>query len=442
VSVPVLTAVTDAVWEAQLVAALDREDHGVAVVRRCVDLPDLLAVAAAGTARAAIISADLRRLDQEALVRLEAAGVAVVALVAPGDEPSERRMRQLGLGQVLPGDAAPEQIVRAVLAAVAAGPPSGAGASYADPRAGWPDMPADVAGDLAELRDGGLSEPGSGRLIAVWGPTGAPGRTTIAVTLAGELAQLGVPTLLADADTYGGVVAQALGIVDESPGLAGAARLANAGSLDVPALAALARGVGPNLRVLTGISRADRWPELRPHALEVVWSMVRRLAAVTVVDCGFALEQDEEITYDTLAPRRNGATVATIEAADTVVAVAAADPVGLARFVRSLTTLRALLAGADPLVVVNRVRPGIVGSRPEAEIGMALERFAGVTEALFVPLDLIGCDAAIFQGRTLPEVAPSSPVRQPMQRLAARVAGIAAPSVARRGWGQFRSAAR
>jgi hypothetical protein len=76
-----------------LVAALERRPVGVTVVRRCVDLADLLAAAASGTARAALLSADLRRLDREALARLAAAGVAVVGLYPPGDETSERRLR-------------------------------------------------------------------------------------------------------------------------------------------------------------------------------------------------------------------------------------------------------------------------------------------------------------------------------------------------------------
>ena len=46
-TVPVLTAVTDAVWEADLVSAFERQDFGVIVVRRCVDLADLLAAATA-----------------------------------------------------------------------------------------------------------------------------------------------------------------------------------------------------------------------------------------------------------------------------------------------------------------------------------------------------------------------------------------------------------
>ena len=65
--VPVLTAVSDARWEADLVSALGGSEHGVTVVRRCVDLADLLAAAASGLARAVVLSADLRRLDRDAV---------------------------------------------------------------------------------------------------------------------------------------------------------------------------------------------------------------------------------------------------------------------------------------------------------------------------------------------------------------------------------------
>ena len=119
------------------------------------------------------------------------------------------------------------------------------------------------------------------------------------------------------------------------------------GSLDLAALAQAAREVAPNLRVLTGIVRADRWPELRPAALAEVWARARFLAALTVVDCGFALEQDEELSYDTLAPRRNGATLATLEAADLVLAVGRADPVGVQRLLRTLPEVREAAPKAD-----------------------------------------------------------------------------------------------
>ncbi|MGB8652695.1 MAG: hypothetical protein WCD35_18760, partial [Mycobacteriales bacterium] len=144
-TVPVLTAVSDTAWEARLVAALDRGDLGVAVVRRCVDLADLLATAATGQARAALLSADLRRLDRDALTRLAVAGVAVVGLVPPGDEQAERRLRQLGVTCVLPSDAAADALSAAVLEAVVALTPSPADLSgLSEPRAALADPVAAV----------------------------------------------------------------------------------------------------------------------------------------------------------------------------------------------------------------------------------------------------------------------------------------------------------
>ena len=418
--VPVLTAVSDAVWEAELVVALERGDLGVAVVRRCVDLADLLATAATGRARAALLSADLRRLDRDALGRLALAGVAVVGLVAPGDEQAERRLRQLGVDHVLPSDSPPEELSQAVLLAVSSAvvPTPGQRAGLGDPR------------EALTTADGSEPEPaplaaGGGRVVAVWGPTGAPGRTTVAVTLASELAALGSPTLLVDADVYGGVVAQVLGLLDEAPGLAAAARLANNGSLDLPALADLARSVTPTLRVLSGIARADRWPELRPGAIEVVLELARSLAATTVVDCGFSLEQDEELAYDTAAPRRNGATLTVLEAADTVYAVGSCDPISLQRLVRGLGELREAVPGVQPVVLVNRLRASGVPGDAEKEVRAALSRYAGVDDVRFVPLDVAGVDSALATGRTLGEAAPASPTRLALASLAAGLLGVA-----------------
>jgi len=413
-TVPVLTAVTDPRWEADIVASLARDD-GVRVVRRCVDLADLLAAAAAGLARAVLLSADLRRLDRDALTRLAVAGVAVVGLVVPGDEQAERRLRQLGVEHVLPADAPAEEVSAALVAAVGAA--DLVGHDYGDPRAVLPalvDGPPEPEAPLT----------GSGRVIAVWGPTGAPGRTSVALGIATELAALGHSTLLIDADVYGGVIAQLLGLLDEAPGIAAACRLANNGSLDLPALAELAPTVRPSLRVLTGIARAERWPELRPSALEVVLGLARSLASYVVIDCGFGLERDEELSYDTVAPRRNGATLAALDAADTVVAVASADPVGLQRYVRALAELTETLPGCTPVTVVNRVRPAVVGGGDaEAEISAALSRYAGVTDVRFVPMDVDAYDAAIAVGRTLVEVAGTSPARLALQAVAAGLSG-------------------
>jgi Flp pilus assembly CpaE family ATPase len=428
VSVGLLTAIGNPTREADLVAALGREAHGVHVVRRCVDVADLVATATAGVARAAVLSADLRRLDGETLTRLAVSGVAVVGLVPSADDSAEHRLRRLGVAHVLPLDAPADVIAREVLSAVTTGAVAPAHAMAA-PGALVPPAPrsagdADVDASRADA---------SGVVVAVWGPTGAPGRTSVAIGLAAELAALGTETLLVDADVYGGSVGQLLGLLDESPGLAGACRLANNGSLDHGALAELAVQVRPGLRVLTGISRAERWPELRPSALDVVFGLARSLAAVTVVDCGFCLERDEELSFDTAAPRRNGATLTVLEGADTVLAVASGDPIGLHRYVRGLAELAEAVPTVSPVTVVNRVRAAAVGGgNAQTEIRTALERFAGVRDAWFVPLDIASYDSAVASGRMLTEAAKNSPARTVLQSLAASLVGAPTPRRRRR----------
>jgi MinD-like ATPase involved in chromosome partitioning or flagellar assembly len=414
----VFTAVTGAAWESELVGALDREDHGVTVVRRCVDVGDLLAAATTGTGQAVLLSAELRRLDGAAVARLTAAGVAVVGLVEPGDTRAGERLRQWGVGRVLSADADAETIARALREAVTGAPP--AGHEIGDPRAALP-----VLGLPPEEQDRPV---GRGRVVAVWGPTGAPGRTTVAVGLADEAARLAVPTLLVDADVHGGVVAQVLGLLDESPGLLAAARQASAGTLDLAALARLAWAVGPHLRVLTGLARAGRWPELRPQGIEVVLEEARRLAALTVVDCAFSVEEDEELSFDTAAPRRNGATLAVLAAADEVLCVSGADPVALQRTVRALAELRDVLPDVEPVVVVNQVRRGPVPGDPQREIAGALDRFTGHQVRAFLPADRRATDAALAAGRTLAEVAAGSPLRTGLRALAGELAGVPAPT--------------
>ena len=414
----VFTAVTGAAWESGLVGALDRADHGVTVVRRCVDVSELLAVAATGTGQAALLSAELRRLDVDAVTRLEAAGVAVVGLVESGDERAADRLRQLGVRRVLPADAAPEEIAQALREAVAGAPAPGR--DVADPGAAFPALGAPV--------DPEEQPAGPGRVVAVWGPTGAPGRTTVAVGIADEAARLGVSALLVDADVYGGVIAQVLGLLDESPGLAGAARLAGTGALDGAALIRLAWSVRPHLRVLTGLARADRWPELRPRAVAAVLEEARHLAGLTVVDCSFSLEDDEELSFDTAAPRRNGATLAVLEAADTVLCVSGADPVALQRSIRALGELREVLPEVEPVLVINQVRRGPVPGDPRREIADALERFTGREVRFFLPADRRATDAALAAGRTLAEVAAASPLRTALRALAADVAEVAEPA--------------
>ncbi|MCW2644106.1 MAG: ATPase involved in chromosome partitioning [Pseudonocardiales bacterium] len=424
---PVLTAADGAAWEADLVTALDRGDHGVTVVRRCVDIVDLLAVAAAGQGRAALVAAGLRRLDADAVDRLIAAQVVPVGVVRRGDTAAEDRLRAAGIGHLVPDDADPSVVASVITDAVRT---AAAGARtprmFGDPATSMaipPGAGAPVSADLPARR---------GSVVAVWGPTGAPGRTLVAATLADEIARLGTNTLLVDADVYGGSVAVLLGLLDESPGLAAACRQAGATRLEAAALAALCWQLAPTLRVLTGIPIAQRWPEVRATAIEPVLGAARNLAAFTVVDCGFGLETDEELSFDSLAPRRNGATLAVLDQADVILAVGAADPIGLHRLVRGLAELRDAEVSAPIWVVLNKVRRGVVAGDPASELTAALERFAGRTPAALLPLDQEAVDAALAAGRLLGESRPSSPLRQAVAELAAALVGVPAQPSRRR----------
>jgi Flp pilus assembly CpaE family ATPase len=417
VSRRVVTAV-DGAWEAQLVTALGAT-AGYTVTRRCPDLADLLAAAASGLADVALLSAGLRALDRPALHQLHVHGVAVAGMVAPGDEVSERRLRQLGVEVVVRADLESHELEDALdglgppaPAASPAGAPEGCG-----DRSTEPQPPAAATEEL-------------GRVVAVWGPTGAPGRTTTAVGIAAELAGT-TPTLLVDLDTWGSSIAQTLGLLDEAPGVAAAARAADQGVLDLPALARVAPQVVPGLRVLTGIPRAHRWTELRAPSVTQLLTLGRRLASVVVVDCGFAIEDDEELSYDTLAPRRNATTLCALEAADDLLVVGAADPVGLQRLVRAVQDLDGV-PSPRPRVVVNKVRASAVGSRPERRIAEALARFVGLEDLTFLPWDQASLDAAMFAGTTLREAAPQSPLRRALAELATSCSPHAASAPRRR----------
>jgi MinD-like ATPase involved in chromosome partitioning or flagellar assembly len=434
----VLTAVSHR-WEADLVTSLEAS-AGMTVVRRCADVADLLAAASAGLADVAIVSADLRALDRDALHHLARHGVRTAGAVAPGDEPGERRLRQLGLDVVVRSDAETHELEEALAGlddtpgteAAASDLRDGLGAlDVLDPDGRGGSPRADGSGTGGEPAEPGAWHPVEEcRVIAVWGPTGAPGRTTVALGLAAELAHRGARTLLVDADTYGSSVAQSLALLDEAPGMAAAARAADQGSLDLPGLARVAPEVAPRLRVLTGIPRPDRWPELRAAAVENVLTVARQLAELVVVDCGFSIEDDEELSYDTLAPRRNAATLTALEQADELLVVGSADPIGLQRLVRAVQDV-GNLPTPTPRVVVNKLRASSVGNRPERRVTEALGRFAGMEDLHFLPWDQASLDGAMFAGCSLVEFAPQSELRRAVAALASRYAAV--PEPARRG---------
>jgi len=413
----VLLAAADEPWETVVVRALQQPASGMTLVRRCIDVADAVATAASGRADAVLLSARLSGLDVDVLQRLVDAGAEPVVVTDPDDEPTASRVARMGTASVLCWRDIGE-LPRLV-------------AQRASARHNGGAAPAAVVEQGDETFSTVADDGPLGRLVAVWGPTGAPGRSTVSVGLAAACAQRGLPTLLVDADVYGGAVSSMLAMLDEVSGLLAAARQANTGSLDLPALHNHVREIGPCLRVLTGLPRADRWPQLRPGALTQVLHVARQMAPLVVVDCGFSLEQDEELSFDTAAPRRNGATVTTLERADMVVAVGSADPLGLTRLARGLLDLRETVPGVDVAIVVNRTRSSLGWSR--SDVADLLRRFTGSEPVGYLPEDRAAVDRALVKGRTLVESAPASALATALDELAGQVAELPAASRRPRG---------
>lgn len=415
--VVVLVVAAGAAWESPALSLL-AERRGIVVLKRCVDLDDLLAAASAGQADVAVLGADTHGLDQAAVDHLRRHSVRPVAIVPGGAGLDAARLRATRIGiRLLVSEAELESLPDVVLADGAADdavpPEDGGGATEAEP------------------------SPGD-RILAVWGPAGAPGRTTLAAGVAAELARRGHSTTLVDADPHGGAVAQQLGILDEVSGLLAAARLTAGGALP-ERFRSVQRMVGPRLGVVTGLPRPDRWIEVRAGVVEHLLE-VGRDHGLVVVDTGFSLEQDPGSDFGS-RPGRNQLTLGAIEVADEVVVVGSADPVGLSRLARGLVELRDLVGGAPLRVVINRMRPTLGWS--EKDIAGMVEGFTRLTGLHFLPEDRAAVDRALVAGRTLAEsgecalgraiaaivddLVPEAPTGAPRARLRRRTGGRARP---------------
>jgi MinD-like ATPase involved in chromosome partitioning or flagellar assembly len=375
-----LIVASGATWEPEALRLLG--DHpAVVVLKRCVDVDDLLAAATAGQADVAVVGLDAPGLDRAAVDHLRSHGVRAVAVASHGAALDGGRLRASRVGiPVVVADDRLDTLADVLLADD--GPPTQVRRPAAPEPLGPPAAAAPVV---------------AGRVVAVWGSSGS-GRTTVAAALAAEIARRRRTAVLVDADPYGGAVAQQLGILDEVSGLLAAVRLDAAGRLE-ERLGSVQRGLDRHLSVVTGLPRADRWVEVRSGTLESLLGLARERAEV-VVDTGFSLEEDPVADLGG-RPGRNHLTLAAIDAADDVLVVGGADPVGLSRLARGLVEVRERRAGRPVQVVVNRMRPTLGWS--EREIVAMVADFARPSAIHFLPDDQAAVDRAAVAGRTLAE---------------------------------------
>lgn len=370
----------DVEYEATVVAVVSALPDAQ-VVRRPADETELLALVAGGTGHVVVLSRYFPGIDADVVSRMLDAGARIV-----GFGSDHAVFDRWGIVHTLApgaGTEATSTVLRDCADSV-----------QAPPKPTEPPR-SDTSGTHA------------GSVTAVWGTGSSPGRSSVALVLAHLAARVAGRTTLVDADTVSSSLTPALGLLDEAPQLAALCRLVVSGAAHDPQLVAdrLAE-IEPGFEMVTGLSRADRWPEIRAGVLTDVLDRLAARADHVIVDVSDRIDPDDPYAdphYD-----RHQATRAVLDRADQVLIVAAADPMGLQRLVRLLESDRAMRHKEHTVVVVNRVRTSAVGPDPHTRIRSVLSRFAGVDDVVLLPDDPATIDAAVLAGRSPVEVARRS----------------------------------
>ena len=283
--------------------------------------------------------------------------------------------------------------------------------------AGTPSSPATSAFAPTSHREeiDAAGKPQIGKIIAVWGTHGAPGRSTLALALAAYLNEQG-STILVDCDINAPAQVQLLGLPEDSSGLASAARLATHGELDSTRLVQTLLSAKADLQVLTGLGRSGRWRELPVASMNKVWEVCRHTAEYTVVDLSGGLEE-ERVEDFAMEPDHDAVAAALLEQADLTLIVGAADPVGIRRLIQLLNSNRQAVGGRSQ-VVVNRVRSSTAGADPNSAIGSVLARYTSASDIVYVPADYRLFDKALMQAQPVAVVESRSSAAKSIAKLA------------------------
>ncbi len=466
---PGVDRTSDRQWISDFRSAYDERRSQQFPAERFVERDDILDVVAECSAHrvdAVVLSVSMPGLSPTVLADIAGSGVHVVLMVF---NDVEARIFSATEGvSVVAVDSHPAVAAEAIQAAVAS--PSGSGQQST--LVSIPSSGANLDGSSgAVAQDRGLSDTDGGKgrqchghrdtdlsesrqrrpvVIGVWGPAGAPGRTAATVALAAELEaqsdSAGVLVIDADPDTGG--VADLAGLVPTASGIISAITEARQGKrhFDLSGHTMTIDANRPSdrwrrghqrgrLEVLTGVPVADRaselmvspatWKRFESALTEYDWAVVDLGRSPRAASWSDARVDGWESLTGLLADR-----------CDVVVAVTAADPIGLARCLTEWsrqwqpssrqTREPAPTDDGRPapvLAVVNRSRPLWTKGSRGRQIAELLNQGVGCCEVSFVPDDPDAWDQHTAQaGLDRPRLAPSTGIaRQAWQHVATSV---------------------
>ncbi|MFA7267512.1 MAG: hypothetical protein WC054_14480, partial [Candidatus Nanopelagicales bacterium] len=360
------------------------------------DVSSLLLAAKVGDQRLVVIDADFPRLDSTVVATLARDGMVVLGAAATAE--GAKRLTAFGVSEVVSVStsdvAAAVGVIRDRLDASQDRQPQAA---------------------ISQATTGARQAKAQGRLVAVWGAPGAPGRTCVALTVAQLSAAAGVETLLVDADSTAPGVGAALCLEPDGSGLIAAAHHSDRGTLDVAVMSRLARTVDDRFRILTGVSHVSRRAELRAAAMGKVWQTAMILSELCVVDVGGCVDDgslafDADIADFGLNSGGHSAAVTALAVADELIAVTTCEPVAIARMLSHLGAIRSLAPTAELRIVVNRVRSPLVRNATAAEeLREFVRAQTGAQDVTLVAEDRGTFDQAMLNGVTPFEQHRKSP---------------------------------
>lgn len=239
-------------------------------------------------------------------------------------------------------------------------------------------------------------------VIAVSGPHGSTGKTTVSINLALELAAERSRVLLIDADTQASSIANHFLLSDIPAGLPGAIRIAGQNRFDVEQLERLSVEVKKSrLVIMPGFSSPPE-QEIPEEALTGILDIARQNFDYTVIDLG---------SISTTSSVAQSFTESCYKMADRKLFVCLADPIGIFRLLA--TEQKLLEVSQNTELVMNRVRNSVIVSA-RREIAITLQRLSQLEVAGYFPDDPQQIDQAVRTGIPAVSLSRSGAFRQAM----------------------------
>lgn len=256
----------------------------------------------------------------------------------------------------------------------------------------------------------------AGGSICIWGPSGSPGKSTLALNVACEVASGGKRVLLIDLDSYSASLGAMIGISEPGPGVSAAARLVGQGRLDAEQFLRLTvqYQVGKGIMsILTGLGSELRWPELTGERVRGIISCASQSYDFVILDVASPLEGGLKHVGGVVD--RNVSTRTALEVCAQSIVVFNADQIGVKRLCESFEQVN--LLAKNPILVANRFRTTALGSGAKQQIMEAVLEICQAEVNWFIPEDRTSCDRAVLDMIPLAMLKRSSGARQAIAQL-------------------------